>query len=936
MGLYRRALYERQGLAGVVSRGKKVSRQTLIGEAGIALIHTRVTEMGFLFHPRRVDHGIDGHIDLVDPSNGEVLNLVLLVQSKASTLPFTAETDTSLRYTCDERDLNYWLRGNAPVILVLSHPKQGEAWWVDIRAEFADPQRRASRIVMVDKRRQAFDATAAQELLRRAVSMNREPDVQVYPGQPVSEVQNPFALEVHEAIRPSDAAQQVPQLPLYVRRQHDGDLEKVVDRALAGESGLAVLLGNSSTGKTRSAWEQVQRLPEQWRLWQPTSADELLAELPVMGPHTVLWLNELHRYLYTDDVRRDETIASWLIEALQDPNRAPALILSTLWHEYRLRLAPAEIKNDVRPQVRKLVTGHFIPVPETFTEVELRQLDETADHDPRLAEARANAEEGHVTQYLAGGPAQIERYLTADPTAQAVLHAAMDARRLGWNLSLPTAFLNDAAQAYLTELQRDNLPDDWFDRAVSYLLPLCRGARGPLSRVRRGTEVESEISYRLVDYLEQYGKRTRSGVCPPDGFWLAAIRDSVAGTDQASLARAAYVRDRTDVAHQLARSAAAYGDASGVAGFAALISEAEGREAAMRYYRLAADNGDAWSQVIMGTWHEDQGEWDAAKSWYTSADDGENPDALVGLASIHSRLGQSEHAGQLYEQALTLGGARAVEYQARELAKQGEHDLALHLATRSFQHGNYEALTGLAWTYVSTDKNRAFAVMKHAMRLGFRDAITEMITIASTSEDPSLTLRYCDLAERFGNSKALGVAGKMHLSYGDERRGAGLLWRASNGGSALALFALGELREKQGRIRQARKIYQRLLHVGQSYALVRLAVLSERSGDSVAAERLADQYCRTSPVKSDSSALCEIAKVRQERGDVVGAEHLLWRLAKQGDHWALVRIAELRMERGDHAEVTRILRQAINSGNPAAKELLAKIEADLHESPSLQ
>lgn len=101
-----------------MSRGKKVTRQTLVGEAGIALIHERVTEMGFLFHPRRVDHGIDGHIDLVDPGSHEVLNLVLLVQSKASGQPFAYENADSFQYTCEEQDLNYWLSGNAP-----GHPR---------------------------------------------------------------------------------------------------------------------------------------------------------------------------------------------------------------------------------------------------------------------------------------------------------------------------------------------------------------------------------------------------------------------------------------------------------------------------------------------------------------------------------------------------------------------------------------------------------------------------------------------------------------------------------------------------------------------------------------------------------------------------------------------------------------------------------------------
>ncbi len=96
-----------------------------------------------------------------------------------------------------------------------------------------------------------------------------------------------------------------------------------------------------------------------------------------------------------------------------------------------------ESHNDLRPQVRTLVSGHLIPVQETFTGAELRLLATAAEQDPRTpAEAQAKSEQGHVTQYLAGGPAQIERYCTADPAAQAVLHAAMDARRLGGGLHI--------------------------------------------------------------------------------------------------------------------------------------------------------------------------------------------------------------------------------------------------------------------------------------------------------------------------------------------------------------------------------------------------------------------------------------------------------------------------------------------------------------------
>lgn len=124
---------------------KTVTQQTITGEEGITLIAQRALAMGHLFHPRRIDHGIDGHLDLVDPATGRHLNSTILVQSKASDRSFPNETGDTFTYLCDQRDLDHWLGGNAPVILVLSHPKRDEAWWVDIKAAFPDARSRASR-----------------------------------------------------------------------------------------------------------------------------------------------------------------------------------------------------------------------------------------------------------------------------------------------------------------------------------------------------------------------------------------------------------------------------------------------------------------------------------------------------------------------------------------------------------------------------------------------------------------------------------------------------------------------------------------------------------------------------------------------------------------------------------------------------------------------
>lgn len=767
-----------------------------------------------------------------------------------------------------------------------------------------------------------------KEAARRFCDDDASCEIEASPGQPVSEVRDPLAFEVHRAIAPYSTTRPVPELPIYVPRNHDGDLQKVVDRAVQGESDIAILLADSSTGKTRSAWEQLRRLPENWHVWHPASPDELLAGLPKITRPTALWLNELHQYLHTDDVGRDERIAAGLLERLRGVNHAPVLILGTLWHEYRLKLAPAEIKNDLRPQVRALVSGHLIPVRETFTDSELRMLADAAELDPRLEEALAKAEQGHIAQYLAGCPAQIERYETAPPAARAVADAAMDARRLGWGVNLPGHFLAEASLSYLTDLQRDSLPDEWFDKALAYLTPLCRGARGALTRVRPRTVESTGAVYRLADYLELHGKQTRAAVCPPDGFWLAALRDEVNTGDLAALAQASYHRDRKEIADRMARAAAARGDASAVAAFAYMVDHEASRKAALPYYELAAEIGDSRSQVVVGVWHEDRGEWEAAERWYILADDGSNPQALVGRASICSHLGQHERALELYEKALEIGGEREVEYQARHLAHQGKHhDLALLLAAKSFNQGNRGALTGLAWAYLKSDQDRAFSVMIHAMKLGFDDALTELIILSLTIKNQQRALAFCKIAEETGHPNALRVAGTAYEEYGDERRAAALWWRAFNGGLHWALFELATLREKQGRVRRARKIYRRLAAVGQPYALVKLAELYERADRPAAAAQMIEEHDRAIFPRVDGTGWFAIAKIRHERGDTVGAEALLRRQVNAGHRHLLLNIAELRQSTGDLSGAEEILREAIAAGVTSAAGRLAEIES---------
>jgi hypothetical protein len=403
-------------------------------------------------------------------------------------------------------------------------------------------------------------------------------------GRVLNEVNDPFVLEVHQPVQPDDPQPGLPALPEYVPRDHDVELWQVVRAAAKGSSRIAALVGGSSTGKTRTCWEAVQGLrdqPGQWRLWHPidpSRPEAALRELPTIGPRTVVWLNEAQFYLDVPDGGLGERVAAGLRELLRNPARAPILVLATLWPQFWDGLTIRPVGGaDPHAQARDLLAGHDITVPAAFTAAQLQRLREA--RDTRLVQAATQAQDGQVIQFLAGAPELLARYRHAPPASAALIHAAMDARRLGMRIGLPHAFLAAAAPGYLTDTEWDALGDDWLEEALAYTAVPCKGVRGPLTRIRPrparsgapapesqdgdeqpGDELASMVDmplYRLADYLDQHGRHARKDRFPPAGFWAAAAGHAFPG-DQAALGDAANARGLYRAAAQLQKNAAVH------------------------------------------------------------------------------------------------------------------------------------------------------------------------------------------------------------------------------------------------------------------------------------------------------------------------------------------------------------------------------------------
>ena len=145
---------------------KYINENQMLGEKGETFVRSLVLKMGHTFEGIKTDAGIDGTIEIRDPASGEMFNLILRVQVKA-TKKFQSETETHFSFSCDKNDIEYWLKGNTPNILVVCNPETEKAYWKSIRDYFS-LQASSSNTVRFDKRKDVFDESASGKLFELA------------------------------------------------------------------------------------------------------------------------------------------------------------------------------------------------------------------------------------------------------------------------------------------------------------------------------------------------------------------------------------------------------------------------------------------------------------------------------------------------------------------------------------------------------------------------------------------------------------------------------------------------------------------------------------------------------------------------------------------------------------------------------------------------
>ncbi|WP_326811017.1 hypothetical protein OIE62_23355 [Streptomyces scopuliridis] len=596
-------------------------------------------------------------------------------------------------------------------------------------------------------------------------------------------------LGVHRAVETGPERLPAPlgsALPVYVPRDHDGtklwdalDPEHPVNR-------LVVLVGMSTTGKTRSAAEMARRRLGDWQLFAPADAGALLRWIEGNPrPRTVLWLDELRDFLAGGN---GPSVAAALRRLLASEHKV--LAIGTLWPEDWQTHAgnnaePHQGSSAVRELLGRAVR---VDVPPQFSAME---WDRASEQGTLAFAVESCSTTRKLTQFLAATPHLLRRYADADPYSKALLTAAMDARRLGYRALLTSRFLKHASVGYLDERSRVSPPRDWYARALRYATAEVKGAVAPLTPLRTSPGVGPADGFQLADSLEEHARSARSQVIVPVEVWDALVTAAEDPDDLESLGMAAQDRGYYRYMHLFCRPAADHG--RDVALYLVMRNlEEQGRsEEAIALRIAAAEAGDTKQMEHLARHWEWEGRMDKAKEvWRRAAEEGDAA-AQDGLAGVLARDGDVTPAEKWWRMAAESGHAQAMRHLAESLETRGLSRDAEHWWRRAIDAGDWWAAHRL--TRLLTESGRAgeaVEVWRPRAALNDTEAIVELARALEAAGDPYAAAPWWQRAIDAGSTKAVFGLQYLLFRHGNTEDAYGIVARAIAAGDTKVIEQL--------------------------------------------------------------------------------------------------------------------------------------------------
>ncbi|GAA2347696.1 hypothetical protein GCM10010431_84020 [Streptomyces kunmingensis] len=578
----------------------------------------------------------------------------------------------------------------------------------------------------------------AQEALLRMPAVNGRVAL-------VEEVTDRALLGIHEAIPlpPDGPARQglSTELPTYVLRDIDADLRTKLE-ASRTTGGFVLLIGPAAAGKTRCAYEAIRAVLPKWRLLLPPDG-ATLSHLVSGGTdlkHSVVWLNELQNFLTGTEPLKAATVRQMLADIAH-----PVILIGTIWPStYDQLRTPATSEHkaedgngegdgamagqDLNADAREILDLARRFSLSRWTAQEWERAGEFALVDPRIGQVMRHRERTGLAQTLSAAPELIQRWEQADTAfGQAVITAAVIARRCGHPAIVPVPIIEALATSCLTGNDRASAADNWLSEALAWA---CRPVHnsGGIAPLQAVGEVMGQVDgYEVSDLLVGY--EASSAPASHDltsGNWEDLVRLATPAACF-GVGLAARMVGRLTVAASAWRRAADAGNTDAMNNLGVLLYEQKDTGSARAWYTRAAEAGHTSAMFNLGGLLNEQGDTDGARTWYTRATDTGHTDAMNNLGVLLNNQGDTDGARTWWQRAADTGNAYAMNNLGVLLNNQGDTDGARAWYTRAAEAGHTDAmydLGGLLNEQGDTDGARTWYT--RATDTGHTDAVAAL------------------------------------------------------------------------------------------------------------------------------------------------------------------------------------------------------------------
>jgi TPR repeat protein len=763
---------------------------------------------------------------------------------------------------------------------------------------------------------------------------------------------DPLKLGVKPAVAAED--DHVEALPRYVTRDGDADLKWAI-----AEGGLVLLHGPAAAGKSRSAFEAVRRSRPDHDLFVPARPESLrkLAQIPGAAEETVIWLDDLEQYLGPFGL--DEAV----LQDLAPAGRHDVLIVATIRDEELASLerallsgarvgsprsdlpwAAAELVGRIEGR-RRIKVGRYLSTAELESVVD-------PDCDRRVSQALSSP--FGFAEYLAAGPAMMNRWSTGDSAlfevGHSVISAAIDCRRAGFRDPVPEAAISRLYRHYLSAARRDRPDLPSVEEGLSWACEAVLGASSCLLP-------RADRTFLASDYLFD---RTMTGEGPlatqavPDAVWQVVL-EIVEPRRASPIAHAAIDSGREEIGERALLLGADTGDPVRMGLFAAFLHDYGRHAEASVWYRRAV-TADApcpdfislnFVALLLGLGENAEAE----QLLRTFAD--ENSEAADLLGRLLVQRGESLEAEPWLQSAADSGVVTAMGPLGAILALRGDAETAEFWLRRAVAGDDAKAMSNLGVMLAERDDDtEAEALFRMAIELGNQDPLVNLANLLIKRGASLEAEELVKPSAESGNVAAMSAYSSLLLLRGaDEAEG--WLHQAADGGDPTAAGNLGMLRVRQERLDEAAPLLEQAVAADiPEFTATLGAILVQRgepeqgephlrsaaaAGSLEAATNLglflarrggneeALTWFRKAAQEGHLEAIANLGGLLALVGEVVEAEELLRRAALAGHAGASANLGGLLMFVGDDAEAEMWCRRAVEAGNPNGERNLALI-----------